>query len=414
MKFKFKIQDFQTDAVNSVVNVFAGQPYINRVKYTRDLGIRKKIKQTSLLDRNQQLLTEDEIAASYMAKGIENNDGFENAEIILKDDELLHNIREIQSENNIKLSENLVKHLGRCSLDIEMETGTGKTYVYIKTLFELNRQYGFSKFIIVVPSIAIREGAKKTFDMTQEHFMENYKKKARFFIYNSKNLNELDDFSSSGQVNVMIINAQAFNARGVDARRIYEKLDEFQTRKPINVIAANRPIVILDEPQKLGGKATQESLKLFNPLFCLSYSATHAKQNNLVYVLDALDAYNKRIVKKIEVKGFEIKNFRGTDKYLYLDNIIISSKKPPKAKIELEIRYNKSINKVDSATKRNSTESDDISAYELILKNKERLLSFEEPTRFIFSHSALREGWDNPNVCSNIIFSNNVTFSFTI
>jgi type III restriction enzyme len=558
MKFKFKIQDFQTDAVNSVVNVFVGQPYINRVKYTRDLGIRKKSEQTSYIGSNQEILSKEQIAATYETTGIENTDGFENAEIKLTDDKLLHNIREIQSRNNIKLSENLVKHLGRCSIDIEMETGTGKTYVYIKTIFELNRQYGFSKFIIVVPSIAIREGAKKTFEMTQEHFMENYKKKARFFVYNSKDLNKLDDFSNNAQVNVMIINAQAFNARGADARRIYYKLDEFQSRKPINVIAANRPIVILDEPQKLGGRATQESLKLFNPLFCLCYSATHAKQNNLTYVLDALDAYNKRIVKKIEVKGFEVKNFRGTDKYLYLDNIIISSKKPPMAKLELEISYNKSINResrildvgdnlypisnemeqykdgykiseidpirgsvtfinglviikgnivgdisekdlrriqiretiashfekeeklfnkgiktlslffidevakyrvynevgeevsseyatifeqeyisllneyitiyetpyvkylksidvkdthkgyfsidkktkriVNSATKRNSAESDDISAYELILKNKERLLSFEDPTRFIFSHSALREGWDNPNV----------------
>jgi type III restriction enzyme len=558
MKFKFKIQEFQTEAVNSVINVFKGQPYISHAKYTRDLGVRKENKQISFINSNEELLAVEQIAATYMTNAEEKSDGFENAKIILSDDTLLHNIKGIQSGNNIKLSEKLVDHLGRCSIDIEMETGTGKTYVYIKTLFELNRQYGFSKFIIVVPSIAIREGVKKTFEITQEHFMEYYNKKARFFIYNSKNLHELDNFSSNAQINVMIINAQAFNTRGADARRIYEKLDEFQSRKPIDVIAANRPIIILDEPQKLGGKATQDSLKLFNPLFCLSYSATHAKQNNLVYVLDALDAYNKRIVKKIEVKGFEVKNFRGTDKYLYLDNIIISSKKPPRAKIEFEISYNKSINResrildvgdnlyhesnemqqykdgyviseinpisgnvtfvnglvitkgtvvgdisekdlrriqiretiashfekeenlfnrgiktlslffidevakyrvyngadeevsseyatifeqeytsllnhyitieetpyvkylkgieaedthkgyfsidkktnriVDSVTKKNSGESDDISAYDLILKNKERLLSFEEPTRFIFSHSALREGWDNPNV----------------
>lgn len=554
MKFKFKIQDFQTEAVESVVKVFRGQPRISHVKYTRDLGLRKKNEQITMYNSNHEILTASEIAAA----STDNSDGYENPEIILNDDELLHNIREIQSKNNIKQSEKLVKHLGRCSIDIEMETGTGKTYVYIKTIFELNKKYGFNKFIIIVPSIAIREGVKKTFEMTQEHFMEHYAKKARFFIYNSKNLNDLDNFSSSAKINVMIINAQAFASRGADAKRIYDKLDEFQSRKPIDVIAANRPIIILDEPQKLGGKATQESLKFFNPLFCISYSATHAKQNNLVYVLDALDAYNKRLVKKIEVKGFEVKNFRGTDKYLYLDDITISSKKPPRAKLEFEIRYNKSINResrildvgdnlyresnemeqykdnyviseidpingsvtflnglkiskgdvigdisekdlrriqiretivshfekeeklfnkgiktlslffidevakyrvysetgdeinseyasifeqeyvsilndyiklietpyikylksidfkathkgyfsidkktsriVNSSTKRSSDESDDISAYELILKNKERLLSFEEPTRFIFSHSALREGWDNPNI----------------
>lgn len=554
MKFKFKIQDFQTEAVESVVKVFAGQPYISHVKYTRDLGIRKKAEQTQFFDNVHEFIASEQVAAGY---AIENSDGFENAEIVLDNEKLLHNIKEIQVNNNIKQSDKLIKHLGRCSLDVEMETGTGKTYVYIKTIFELNKRYGFSKFIVVVPSIAIREGVKKTFEITQEHFMEYYKKKARYFIYNSKRLNDLDNFSSSDNINVMIINAQAFNTRGADARRIYDKLDEFQSRKPIDVIAANRPIIILDEPQKLGGKATQETLKLFNPLFCLSYSATHAKQNNLVYVLDALDAYNKRLVKKIEVKGFELKNFRGTDKYLYLDDIIISSKKPPRVKIEFEIKYNKSINResrildvgdnlyresnmeeykdgfvineinpirgtvtftngltvskgdvigdisekdlrriqiretiashfekeeklfnkgiktlslffidevakyriynnagqemnseyatvfeqeymsilndyikleetpyikylksidvkathkgyfsidkktnriVDSSTKRNNDESDDISAYELILKNKERLLSFEEPTRFIFSHSALREGWDSPNV----------------
>lgn len=554
MKFKFKIQYYQTKAVESVVNVFKGQPFKGYVKYTRDLGIRKNKNEQQVSFLNS---TDNKIEA----KEIEDNqysDGFENPKIILSSDEILDNIKDIQSLNNIKVSDKLVKHLGKCNLDVEMETGTGKTYVYIKTIFELNRKYGFSKFIVVVPSIAIREGIKKSFQMTEEHFMEYYHKKARYFIYNSKNLNALDSFSSSSNINVMIINMQAFNARGVDARRIYEKLDEFQSRRPIDVIAANRPILIIDEPQKLGGKKTQDSLKLFNPLFCLNYSATHKEKHNLVYVLDALDAYNERLVKKIEVKGFEVKNLRGTEKYLFLDDIIISSKKPPRAKIELEIKYSKSINRetrifdvgdnlyaasnnieqykenfvineidpiqgtvtftngliitkgivvgdisekdmrriqiketiashfekeenlfnkgvkilslffidevakyrvynengeeenseyaavfeeeyinilndyitlidtpytkylknidvkdthkgyfsidkktkriVNSITKGKSTESDDILAYDLILKDKERLLSFEEPTRFIFSHSALREGWDNPNV----------------
>ena len=573
MKFKFKIQDYQTKAIKSVIDVFKGQPYRDHVKYTRDLG---KIKNKNIIEHEKgdgshiliekasfynvinKAISNKEIVEEDYYKTIENSDGFENADIILSDGEILKNIQHIQSINNINVSKTLVKHLGRCSLDVEMETGTGKTYVYIKTIFELNKQYGFSKFIIVVPSIAIREGVKKTFEITEEHFMEYYKKKARYFIYDSKYLNYLENFSKDSNINVMIINAQAFNARGKDARRIYESLDEFQSRKPIDVIAANRPILIMDEPQKLGGKATQESLKLFNPLFCLNYSATHKDKHNLVYVLDTLDAYNERLVKKIEVKGFEVKNFRGTEKYLYLDEIIVSSKKPPRARIELEIKYTKSINResrildvgdnlyitsnnmeqykenyvineinpidgtvtftnglvitkgdivgdisekdmrriqiretiashfekeeslfnkgiktlslffidevakyrvydengeeqnseyaqifeeeytnilnqyitlldtpyvrylksidvkdthkgyfsidkktkraVDSVAKGKSNESDDITAYDLILKNKERLLSFEEPTRFIFSHSALREGWDNPNV----------------
>lgn len=212
-------------------------------------------------------------------------------------------------------------------------------------MFELNKQYGWSKFIVVVPSIAIREGVRKSFETMQDHFMEYYGKKARFFVYDSKNLAEIDNFSQSADINVMIINIQAFNARGKDARRIRTELDDFGSRKPIDVIKANRPIVILDEPQKMGGAATQESLKEFNPLFCLNYSATHKQHHELVYVLDALDAYNKRLVKRIEVKGFDIKNLRGTDSYLFLEAIVISPKKPPMARIEFEIGYNKSINR---------------------------------------------------------------------
>lgn len=556
MKFSFKIQQYQTDAVNAVVRVFQGQGFHDRIGYIRDRG------RVQAEPHQGTLGIPDE-----GTDGIDPLDdtGYRNGAVELSDEQLLHNIQTLQSQNNIRLSTSLVKGLGRCSLDVEMETGTGKTYVYIKTMFELNKKYGWSKFIVVVPSIAIREGVKKSFEITVDHFMEHYGKKARFFIYNSSNLNQLDNFSSSSGINVMIINTQAFasslkeDGRSKEARIIYSKRDEFASRRPIDVIKANRPIVILDEPQKMGGDVTQNALKNFNPLFALNYSATHVQQHNLVYVLDALDAFNKRLVKKIEVKGFEVKNFRGTDSYLFLERIVLSSKKPPMAKIELEIGYSKSINRetrilgvgddlyfasqemeqykgytiseidplrdtvtftngevikagdvvgdvsekdmrriqiretilshfekeenlfdrgikclslffidevakyrrydedggevlgeygamfeqeyrailndyvtlfdtpyqrylkstcsdagrvhrgyfsidkktgrsVDSPLKRGSAFSDDISAYDLILKNKERLLSFEEPTRFIFSHSALREGWDNPNV----------------
>ena len=348
MKFNFKIQQYQTDAVDAVVNVFSGQEYRDKVEYIIDMG-KKKIVQSEPYQLS--LKVAEEQLSALEEDNLFDDTGYKNEVVQLSDQDLLANIQKLQRQNNIKLSNSLVKDLGRCSLDIEMETGTGKTYVYIKTMFELNKKYGWSKFIVVVPSIAIREGVKKSFEITADHFMEHYGKKARFFIYNSSNLNQLDNFSSGSGINVMIINTQAFAAslkeggRSKESRIIYSKRDEFASRRPIDVIKANRPIIILDEPQKMGGDVTQKALKNFNPLFTLNYSATHKKQHNLVYVLDALDAFNKKLVKKIEVKGFEVKNFRGTDSYLYLEQIVLSSKKPPMAKIELEIGYNKSINR---------------------------------------------------------------------
>lgn len=566
MRFNFKIQQYQTDAVDAVVRVFQGQGFHDKVNYIRDLGTQKATTPFSPRTKQMSFIPADEQPTfADVDDGDDDDTGYKNEIVQLSDEQLLHNIQTLQIQNNIKLSTSLVKDLGHCSLDIEMETGTGKTYVYIKTMFELNKKYGWSKFIVVVPSVAIREGVKKSFEITTDHFMEYYGKKARFFIYNSSNLNQLDSFSSNSDISVMIINTQAFasslkeDGKSKEARIIYSKRDDFASRRPIDVIKVNRPIIILDEPQKMGGDVTQKALQNFNPLFALNYSATHAKHHNLVYALDALDAFNKRLVKKIEVKGFEVKNLRGTDSYLYLEQIVLSGKKPPMAKIELEIRYKKSINRelrtvgvgddlyfisqemgqykgytiseidplrgtvtftngvvikagdvvgdvsekdirriqiretilshfekeeklfnmgikclslffidevakyrqydengdevlgeygvmfeeeyisilnehitlldtpyqkylkstgsdvhrvhkgyfsidkrtgrsVDSQLKRGSEFSDDISAYDLILKNKERLLSFDEPTRFIFSHSALREGWDNPNV----------------
>ena len=539
MKFKFTIQPYQTEAVESVTGVFAGQGVASPLSYRRDVP---QAAQTSLFDGEA---------------GDDFTMGFANALVELDAGQMLTNINRVQSRNNIHLSQSVVTGgLGRCSLDVEMETGTGKTYVYIKTMFELNKQYGWTKFIVVVPSIAIREGVKKSFAVMQEHFMEHYGKKARFFVYDSKNLAEIDHFTQSADLHVMIINTQAFNARGKDARRIRIELDEFGSRRPIDVIKKCRPILILDEPQKMGGNATQASLKEFDPLFCLNYSATHRDRHTLVYVLDALDAYKKRLVKQIEVKGFDVKNLGGTNRYLFLEGIVISGDRPPTARLEFEIGRQKSIKretrlvqagddifalsknmeqyrgyrvsevdpvkrmlsftngeeirvgevqgdmseetlrrvqiretirshfekekelfgkgvkclslffidevakyrkydedgsevnseygqifeeeytailneyltlfstpyeeylrgietekthtgyfsidkkgrKVDSALRRGSDESDDISAYDLIMKDKERLLSFENPVRFIFSHSALREGWDNPNV----------------
>ncbi|RBR30119.1 DEAD/DEAH box helicase family protein [Enterococcus cecorum] len=278
MKLQFKHQKFQADAAKAVVDVFAGQPYLTP-SYLMDRGI------------------------GYYQGNIDEKDdftGWSNQKIIpeLNDQLILENIQKIQRNNQIKPSDNLE---GKYNLTIEMETGVGKTYTYIKTMYELNRAYGWSKFIVVVPSIAIREGVFKSFQVTQDHFAEEYGKKIRFFIYNSSQLTEIDRFASDNSINVMIINSQAFNARGKDARRIYMKLDEFRSRRPIDIIAKTNPILIIDEPQSVEGKKTKENLKQFNPLMTLRYSATHKADSiyNMVYRLDAMEAYNKHLVKKL-------------------------------------------------------------------------------------------------------------------
>ena len=236
---------------------------------------------------------------------------------------------------------------GRFNLTIEMETGVGKTYTYIKTMYELNCAYGWSKFIIVVPSIAIREGVFKSFQVTQEHFAEEYGKKIRFFIYNSTQLTEIDRFASDNSINVMIINSQAFNAKGKDARRIYMKLDEFRSRRPIDIIAKTNPIMIIDEPQSVEGKQTKENLKQFNPLMTLRYSATHKSDSiyNMIYRLDAMEAYNKRLVKKIAVKGITESGSTATESYIYLESINLS-KAAPTATIQFDFKGASSIRKI--------------------------------------------------------------------
>src|SRR5699024_10951587 len=338
MEFKFRQFDYQTDAVNAVVESCKVQGKVEGASYRRDIGDYRDV---------QGSLNVDDSNEAYFDALDET--GFKNEEIHISRDTLLSNIKEVQRKNNVMSSDALKGNLGACTLDIEMETGTGKTYVYIKTMHELNEKYGWSKFIIVVPSIAIREGVKKSLETTQNHFMEQYGKKIRFFVYDSNNLPQLDSFSSDPGINVMIINMQAFNssfkddAKNKAARIIYSERDQFGSRRPIDVLAANRPILILDEPQKMGGKATQNALQNFNPLFTINFSATHKTEHNLVYALDAVDAYNKRLVKKIEVKGFQVKNLRGTDSYVYLDDIKVYPNKAPEAKIEFEVNNKSNI-----------------------------------------------------------------------
>ncbi|MCP4049846.1 MAG: DEAD/DEAH box helicase family protein [bacterium] len=533
MKLKFKKQQYQTDATMAVVNCFSGQ----------NKGHRKEIVGRRLVDEN-----------SFLEKTVV-DEIFSNKKLELAEEDILKNVQEIQKEQGLKTT----KKLEGLNFTIEMETGTGKTYVYTKSMYELNKLYGWSKFIIMVPSVAIREGVHKSLEITASHFQELYGKKIRFSIYNTQNKSNIvniKSFANTSNIEVIIMNYQAFATTSKESRKMYQELDALQSKKPIDIIKRARPILIIDEPQRFGEKA-ESLLHEFNPLFVLRYSATHKKDYNKIYRLDAIDAYNQKLVKKINVKGIEVIGNSGTNSYLFLDRINISTKHFPTASIELEINqksgikkvmrnvtekddlfsekfsnglsqykgfivkeingktnsisftngitiyvgqsigevdaehvrriqiretikshlekerelfkkgikvlslffidevskyrvydnnndqingqyadifeeeynlateqqslldeeYNDYINKhsvkeihkgyfsidtkgkiINSQEKRGEVGSDDVSAYDLIMKNKERLLSFNEPTRFIFSHSALREGWDNPNV----------------
>lgn len=340
MKIHFKTLDYQKDAVKAVVECFVGQPKLEGHRYMIDQGAVKTKKPTAQADMLEDTLNLQRGKSKKVVADV----GFENAQIFNLD-VVLKNIQNVQMANILEPSSSLIvddvkgKNLtgSPLNLNIEMETGTGKTYCYIRTIFELNSKYGWSKFIIVVPSVAIREGVYKSLEMMADHFQEQYGKKARFFIYDSKALHHLESFSSNAGINVMVINVQAFNATGKDNRRIYDELDEFQSRRPIDVISRNRPILILDEPQKMGAEKTLQSLANFKPLFILRYSATHKRDYNLVYRLDALDAYNQKLVKKITVKGIQVQGLSGTHGYLYLQDILVS-KSAPVARLELEIQ----------------------------------------------------------------------------
>ncbi len=324
LKIRYIHQKFQNDAALAICEVFSGQPFSSPT-HMIDPGID--------VDEKLQIPFYD---IDYI--------GFNNAPIKLDNKAILENIRRVQQENKIRPSDGLE---GKYNLTIEMETGVGKTYTYIKTMYELNKRYGWSKFIVVVPSIAIREGVYNAFKSTEDHFIQDYGKKIRYFIYNSAKLNEIDQFANDSSINVMIINSQAFNARGKDARRIHMKLDEFRSRKPVDIIARTNPIIIIDEPQSVEGKATKAGLKKFNPMMTLRYSATHRPDSfyNLVYRLDAIEAFNKRLVKKIAVKGITASGSTGTEGYIYVQSINLS-KGNPTATIEFDLRGKTGLRKV--------------------------------------------------------------------
>lgn len=540
MKLQFKHQSFQREAARAVVDAFLGQPLQDAFAYRMDAG-------KGVLALETQ--------------------GFRNQDLLLSDAQLTENIRTIQIRQDLQP----IDHVRRdahdtLALSVEMETGTGKTYTYIKTMYELHKHYGWTKFIIVVPSVAIREGVIKSLETMADHFAEEYGERMQHFVYDSSRLTGIDQFASDSKLHVMVINTQAFNATGAAARRIGMQLEEFGWRRPIDVIGEMRPILIIDEPQSVLGadkkNKTRQGLQQFNPLFTLLYSATHRREDvyNQVYRLDAIDAFNKHLVKKIEVMGVEQVGTTATNGYLHLEAIVLSKKKgeAPRARISFDaasrvglrtatrtvdegfdlyaesgeieayrdgftieridgvkgcirlssgqevyegqaigavseeairrIQIRATIQKhferekqlfhqdikvlslffidavdkyrvyeaggevskgrwaeifeeeyvsvlnevqdlfwddeykqylsgispeethagyfsqdkkgklIDSKIARGETTANDPDAYQLIMRDKERLLSFAEPVRFIFSHSALKEGWDNPNV----------------
>ena len=540
MKLQFKHQSFQREAARAVVDAFLGQPLQDAFAYRMD------------------------VSKGGLALEAQ---GFRNQELQLSDAQLTENIRAIQTKQELQPVDHVRRDAhGTLALSIEMETGTGKTYTYIKTMYELYKHYGWTKFIIVVPSVAIREGVIKSLDTMADHFAEEYGERMQHFVYDSGRLTAIDQFASDSKLHVMVINTQAFNATGAAARRIGMQLEEFGWRRPIDVIGEMRPILIIDEPQSVLGadkkNKTRQGLQQFNPLFTLLYSATHRREDvyNQVYRLDAIDAFNKHLVKKIEVMGVEQVGTTATNGYLHLEAIVLSKKKgeAPRARISfdatsrvglrtatrlvdegfdlyaesgeleayrdgftieridgvkgcirlssgqeiyegqaigavseeairriqicatiqkhfererqlyrqgikvlslffidavdkyrvyesggevskgrwaeifeeeyvsvlnevqdlfLDERYQQYLSGIspeethagyfsqdkkgkliDSKIARGETTANDSDAYQLIMRDKERLLSFAEPVRFIFSHSALKEGWDNPNV----------------
>jgi type III restriction enzyme len=495
MKFKFsKDLEYQRDAINAIVGIF-------------DTG--KNI-----------IHAETPFALQSQSQVIGN-------ELELDDDRLLKNLRSIQEQNKI---ESRAEKIASMDFSVEMETGTGKTYVYLRTVFELHQKYGLKKFIILVPSVAIREGVLKTIEQTKGHFREIYNAGCGYFSYDSGKLSRVRDFAQSNDIQVMIMTIQSF--AGNERLVMRQTPDRFHGDRPIDLIAETKPVVIMDEPQNMESELSKAAIADLRPLFKLRYSATHKEIHNLTYRLSPIDAYKMNLVKKIQVYGvkyidpnellFKIKTLEVKGKKIFAEALLekrlanggyacaIASIKAGDdlyrktgenekyknitvvdvnkqydyielsngVKYKMEAGENKEeifraqlaetirahfwkqeqvgekikvlslffIDRVDNYVhggmlakifeeefeKRKSefehfkdieaksahkgyfagkkekgevvfkdTKGDsaiDKEAYDLIMKNKEKLLSFEEPVSFIFSHSALKEGWDNPNI----------------
>lgn len=483
MKFKFDSNlEYQKDAINSIIEIFNGQI------------------------EDKEFIFKDNIISN---------------DLVLSEQQILENIKQIQKSNNIKITDKLEGN----DFTVEMETGTGKTYVYLRTIMELNKRYGFKKFIIIVPSVAIREGVLKTLEITKNHFKQLYNDiRYTYYEYDSGKLSKIRQFANSSNVEIMVMTVASFNKDSNIMNKNHDKW--FSGQKPIHLVRSTKPILILDEPQNMEQDATKKAIRKLNPLFKLRYSATHRKPYNLVYRLSPIDAYNMGLVKKIEVssvvkdndfnrlylkcidiisdsneikaklevnkkqksgfklgritvkrkdnlfsktKSHEYKDIRITEinkqynfikfsngiklekgqglggdrkitmkiqiqetieehfrkalllkqfgikvlslffidrvaNYTDKDGFILKTfeKEFNRIKLDFEEFKELDVNTVHkgyfSNYKSEAGMEKDKKAFDLIMKRKERLLSFDEPTQFIFSHSALKEGWDNPNV----------------
>ena len=284
MKLHFEPDlDFQLQAIEAVCDLFRGQE-VCRTEFT---------------------VTPVTEGYHGMPSFTENDLGLGNR-LTLRDEEIFENLKEVQLRNGVSPSNSLASG----DFTVEMETGTGKTYVYLRTIFELSKRYGFTKFVIVVPSIAIKEGVYKTLQITEDHFRALYSGTPfDYFLYDSAKLGQVRNFTSSPQIQIMVVTVGAINKRNVN--NLYKDSEKTGGEKPIDLIRATRPVVIVDEPQSVDGGLMgrgREALAAMNPLCTLRYSATHADRHHMVYRLDAVDAYERKLVKQIEVASATVKN----------------------------------------------------------------------------------------------------------
>ncbi|QFG53544.1 type III restriction-modification system endonuclease [Chryseobacterium sp.] len=322
MKIKFESSlDYQNDAINAIVDIFKGQEACT----------------SSFTVFSPEFINKQGLQ-------YENETGVGN-KLVLTQSQILENVQKIQLKNGLRPAASHEIDKENLDFSVEMETGTGKTYVYLKTIMEMNRQYGFSKFIIVVPSIPIKEGVYKSLQMTldhfREHFPENLYNEKSFFIYDSSDLASVRDFALENRIKVMVINIQAFS-KDIDdtAKKGNRVILDYNDRlgyRPISLLQNTRPIVIVDEPQSTMSSALQKkSVKNLHPLAVVRYSATHTEKINLMYKLDAVDAYNQQLVKQIEVASVQVSGAASSGAYIKL--LSLQNKKGISAKVELDVK----------------------------------------------------------------------------
>ncbi|MFA7057372.1 MAG: DEAD/DEAH box helicase family protein [Candidatus Cloacimonadales bacterium] len=331
--------EFQKEAIESITGIFEGQE-ICQANFTVLAPIKEFEKETE----------------QYLIKETQEVQGFYN-KLSLLDDEILENVQKIQLRNGLKQTQKIdMKNL---NFTVEMETGTGKTYVYLRSIFELNKLYGFTKFIIVVPSIAIKEGTNKSLEITKEHFKGLYDNtNYDFFTYDSQALEQVRSFATNDYIQIMVINIDAFRKSFTDPTKedkanIIHRVSDKLGHAPIELIKETNPIVIIDEPQSVDNTdKSKEAIASLNALCCLRYSATHREKYNMMYKLDSVDAYEKKLVKQIEVSSLAVQDEHNAPyiKLLKVDN----KKSPLTAQVEIDVADKKGVKRTTKKVKQNS------------------------------------------------------------